>query len=174
MVSAGTLYRESLMPFEKDSEDRPGRVPPSEPSDPPGGRADPRAAPSDPPSTGRPVHHVLIAEDEPHIARMLETLFEDAEMRVTLARDGHAALDAIRSDATLSLAVLDLMMPGMSGLEVLEEARRLAQDLPILVLTAKGEGEVRQRALELGATDLFIKPFSPRRLVGRVRELCER
>lgn len=147
------------MPLETGPDHRPGTVPSNEAADPPPGR-------------GGGLPHVLVAEDEPHIARMLETLLDDAGIRVTLVRDGETALETIRSDETISLAILDLMMPGLSGLEVLRETRRTAASLPVIVLTAKGESEVRDQALELGATEVVTKPFSPRKLVHRVKELC--
>lgn len=128
-------------------------------------------APGPGPGDDRP--HVLIAEDEVHIARMLGTLLEEARMRVTVTSDGAAALEQIRSDPSISLVILDLMMPELSGLDVLRETRRRTAELPVVVLTAKGESDVREEAMALGATELFIKPFSPRKLVSRVRELCE-
>lgn len=120
-----------------------------------------------------PPPHVLIAEDELHIARMLATLLEDAAIRVTVAGDGLEALERIRGDDSISLVILDLLMPGMGGMDVLRETRRRDRDLPIIVLTGKGQTDVREEALELGATELFIKPFSPRKLVNRILELCE-
>lgn len=118
--------------------------------------------------------HVLIAEDEVHIARMLGTLLEDASMRVTVTTDGAAALEHVRSDPTISLVILDLVLPEMSGLEVLRETRRRRAELPVVMLTAKGESHVQEEAMTLGATEVFIKPCSPRALVTRVRELCDR
>ena len=121
--------------------------------------------------------HVLVAEDELHIGRMLATLLEDAAMRVTVVTDGVAALERIRSDESINLVILDLMMPGMGGLEVLRELRHgrpEGSSLPVLVLTGKGQTEIRQEAFDLGATELFIKPFSPRKLVERVAELGAR
>lgn len=147
------------MPGDSDPQQRPAGSTPgsaSAPEPPPGGRAP----------------HVLIAEDEVHIARMLGTLLEEASMRVTVTTDGASALEFIRSDPTIELVILDLMMPEMSGLDVLRETRRRTEELPVIVLTAKGESDVRDEALTLGATELFIKPFSPRKLVSRVRELC--
>lgn len=140
------------MPLDSHSEDREGPAP--------AGAAE-----------GAPPAHALVAEDEPHIARMLETLLEDAAFRVTLVGDGRSALETLRADASIGLAILDLMMPGMSGLDVLREARSLAEELPIVVLTARGETSIRREAEALGATEVFIKPFSPRKLVARVREL---
>ncbi len=120
-----------------------------------------------------PRPHVLIAEDELHIARMLATLLEDAAIRVTVAGDGLEALERIRGDDSISLVILDLLMPGMGGMDVLRETRRRDRALPIIVLTGKGQTDVREEALELGATELFIKPFSPRKLVNRILELCK-
>lgn len=122
-----------------------------------------------------PTPHVLIAEDEPHFARFLETLLEDEVMRVSVVRTGHEALERIRSDGSLSLVVLDIMMPEMTGLEVLRSARQTeaGSSLPIMILTAKGDTVARRKAVELGATEFRTKPFSPRKLLARIREICE-
>lgn len=146
------------------------------PSGHPGARPSSRSAPTES-RTGAPASpHVLVAEDEVHVARMLATLLEDAGMRVTVVADGRAALDTIGEDRSITLVILDLMMPGMGGLEVLRELRRRGGEgrLPVIVLTGKGETGVRQEALDCGATELFIKPFSPRKLVDRVAELGRR
>lgn len=124
------------------------------------------------PEEDRP--HVLVVEDEAHLARLLGELLAPLAVRVTCVRDGAGALEHIRADPTLRLVLLDVMLPGMDGLDVLRAAReeRDGGDLPVIVLTGRGEADLRDRALELGATDLFTKPFSPRALVGRVREIC--
>lgn len=126
-----------------------------------------RGADRDPPTP-----HVLIAEDELHIARILATLLEDARLRVTIEGDGLSALQRIREDGSISLVVLDLLMPGMGGMDVLRETRLLDREIPIVVLTGKGQTDVREQALELGANEVFIKPFSPRKLMNRILELC--
>ncbi len=123
---------------------------------------------------GQDPAHVLIAEDEEHIARILGTLLEDASMQVTVTADGVAALERIRSDPTITLVILDVLLPEMGGLEVLRETRRWTPELPVIMLTARDEPEVREEAMTLGATEIFIKPFSPRELASRVRELCRR
>lgn len=122
-----------------------------------------------------PLPHVLITEDEPHFARFLEMLLEDEELRVSVARTGHEALERIREDTSLSLVILDIMLPEMTGLEVLRAARQLesGRSLPIMILTAKGDTVARRKAVELGATEFRTKPFSPRKLLARIREICE-
>jgi DNA-binding response OmpR family regulator len=120
-----------------------------------------------------PLPHVLVAEDEAHLARLVETLLEAEPVRVTTVSTGPEALEVIRTDPSVRLVLLDLVLPGMGGLEVLRKARAGgADDVPILVVTGKGGTELRDRALALGATDLVTKPFSPRALVDRIRTLC--
>lgn len=127
----------------------------------------PRTATAPPPS-------VLVAEDEPHLARLLSTLLAERGFRTTVATTGEEALERIRSGSGCSLLLLDLMMPGTGGLEVLEALRDdpAGTDLPVLVLTGRGEDELRNRARELGVEGYYTKPFSPRRLLERVQELC--
>ena len=119
------------------------------------------------------VRRVLVADDEPHIGRVLQVRLEANHFVVTVARDGEEALAILRSDQPLDLVLLDLMMPGRSGLDVLAELRRLParKGLPVIVLTAKGEERDRARALALGATDFITKPFSPKKLAARIYEL---
>ena len=87
------------------------------------------------------------------------------------AADGLEALEKIPQ---ANLVVLDLMLPRLPGWEVARELRRDHPDLPILMLTAKGEEEERIRGLDLGADDYVVKPFSPREVVARVRALLRR
>jgi two-component system, OmpR family, alkaline phosphatase synthesis response regulator PhoP len=119
------------------------------------------------------VRHVLVADDEPHIGRIVQMQLERGPYEVTLVSDGQAALDALRGDGTIDVVLLDIMMPHLTGLEVLEAARQLPHrtDLPVIILTAKGQELDRSRALELGATDFFTKPFSPKKLVSRIDSL---
>lgn len=125
------------------------------------------------PATG-PRPHVLVAEDEPHLARLLSSLLSESSLRVSTAATGEQALDRARSDPSLSLVLLDLMMPGTDGLDVLAALRRDAatSELPVLVLTGRGEDDLRDRAQALGVQGYYTKPFSPRRLLERIRELC--
>jgi DNA-binding response OmpR family regulator len=119
------------------------------------------------------MRHVLVADDEPHIGRIIQLKLEQGPYQVTLVPDGRAALEHVRGDEPIDVVLLDIMMPYATGLEVLAEARQLPhrRDTPIIILTAKGQDADRRQALELGATDFFTKPFSPKKLLARVDEL---
>lgn len=116
---------------------------------------------------------VLVADDEPHIGRIIQMKLEQGPYEVTLVSDGRAALDELQGPEPIDVVLLDIMMPYASGLEVLAEARKLPhrRETPIIILTAKGQDADRRQALELGATDFFTKPFSPKKLLARVDEL---
>lgn len=123
-----------------------------------------------------PRRRVLLADDEPHIRRVLETLLENSGFTVDSVGNGNEALARLR-DPTLryDFVVSDLMMPDGSGLEVLEGLKAIAHrgGTPIMILTAKGQDVDRQRALQLGAADFLTKPFSPRKLVARIEEILD-
>lgn len=121
----------------------------------------------------RAPRRVLVADDEPHIGRIIQMKLEQGPYEVTLVSDGRAALDELQGPEPIDVVLLDIMMPYASGLEVLAEARRLPhrRETPIIILTAKGQDADRRQALELGATDFFTKPFSPKKLLARVDEL---
>ena len=121
-----------------------------------------------------PDRHVLVAEDEPHLARLLSTLLVDRGLRVTVTSTGPETLRVLRDDPSVRLVLLDLMLPGLDGLEVLERLR--GEGPPgggpaVMVLTGRGEPDLRDRALALGALDYLTKPFSPKGLVSRVTEV---
>jgi CheY-like chemotaxis protein len=92
---------------------------------------------------------------------------------VVLVSDGEEALEHLRGSEPIDVVLLDIMMPRATGLEVLEQARQMPhrRDTPVIILTAKGQDADRRQALELGATDFFTKPFSPKKLLARVDEL---
>ena len=117
--------------------------------------------------------HVLVADDEPHIGRIIKMKLEQGPFRVSLAYDGQEALDFVNNEKDLDLVLLDLMMPRLSGLDVLKEIR--AQDkfkeLPCIILTAGGDSKHERDALALGATQFLTKPFSPKKLYGLVARL---
>jgi two-component system alkaline phosphatase synthesis response regulator PhoP len=117
--------------------------------------------------------HVLVADDEPHIGRIVQLKLERGPYSVTLVPDGRAALERIESDTEIDVVLLDIMMPYMSGLDVLEQVRKMPgrRELPVIILTAKGQDADRERALELGATDFWTKPFSPSKLLARIDDL---
>lgn len=118
-------------------------------------------------------YHVLVADDEPHIGRIIKMKLEQGPFRVTLAFDGQQALDILKESSDIRLVLLDLMMPHLSGLDVLARVRadvRL-RDLPCVILTAAGQDAEYRRAMELGATEFLTKPFSPKKLYSRCAEL---
>ena len=118
--------------------------------------------------------HVLVADDEPHIGRIIKMKLEQGPFRVTLAFDGIQALEALDREGDLRMVWLDLMMPHVSGLEVLARMRAndRTKELPCVILTAAGHEMQRERAMTLGATDFMTKPFSPKRLLHRTAELA--
>ncbi|HEY6219994.1 MAG TPA: response regulator [Gemmatimonadaceae bacterium] len=119
------------------------------------------------------LRHVLVADDEPHIGRIIKMKLEQGPFQVTLAYDGREAMDVLARHDDIALVLLDLMMPHLSGLDVLSAIRtnpKLAA-LPCIILTAAGQEQQHTRAMELGATDFLTKPFSPKRLYARAAEL---
>jgi DNA-binding response OmpR family regulator len=116
---------------------------------------------------------VLVADDEPHIGRIIKMKLEQGPFRVTLVYDGREAIEALNRNDDVSLVMLDLMMPHLSGLDVLSAIRANPKfkDLPCIILTAAGQEQQHTRAMELGATDFLTKPFSPKRLYARAAEL---
>ncbi len=124
---------------------------------------------------GNAAYKILVVEDEPDIRKLVHYNLLQDHYKVIEAENGDQALKMIQRDKP-SLVILDLMMPGMSGLEVCRSLR--SQDdtakLPILMLTAKAGEADRVLGLELGADDYLAKPFSPRELVARVRAILRR
>lgn len=116
---------------------------------------------------------ILVVDDEPYIARIIQLKLESGPYTVELAEDGPSALKRLRSDDDIDLILLDIMMPHVSGLEVLEQLRQIPhrRTTPVIMLTAKGQEADRERAAELGATDFLTKPFSPKKLMARIDEL---
>ena len=117
--------------------------------------------------------HILVADDEPHIGRIIKMKLEQGPFRVTLAYDGQEALDFVNNGEQLDLVLLDLMMPKLSGLDVLRRIREQERfkSLPCIILTAGGEAKHERDALELGATQFLTKPFSPKKLYALVARL---
>ena len=117
--------------------------------------------------------HVLVADDEPHIGRIIKMKLEQGPFRVTLAYDGREALERLEKETDVSLVLLDLMMPHLSGLDVLAAMRADPrwEKLPCIILTAAGQEQQHQRAMALGADDFLTKPFSPKKLYARAAEL---
>ena len=125
------------------------------------------------PDTATRLAHVLVADDEPHIGRIIKMKLEQGPFKVSLAYDGEEALDLINNDERVDLALLDLMMPKLSGLDVLRKVREQERfkSLPCIILTAGGDAKHERDALALGATQFLTKPFSPKKLYALVARL---
>jgi DNA-binding response OmpR family regulator len=115
---------------------------------------------------------ILVVEDEPSIAEVLQLYLRRAGYQVALASDGQAALDVLARQIP-DLVVLDLMLPGVDGYAITRWLRDRS-DVPIIMLTARREEVDRIAGLEMGAEDYVVKPFSPQELVSRVRAVLRR
>ncbi len=118
---------------------------------------------------------VLVAEDEPGILESLDFILRRAGWSISTVTDGEAALDAVR-DLHPRVMVLDLMLPKRTGFEVLKQmkADKATRDVPVLILTAKGQQRDRQIAEELGADGFVTKPYANDEVIGAVRRLFEK
>jgi DNA-binding response OmpR family regulator len=118
---------------------------------------------------------ILVADDEPHIRRILATILESGGFVVDQVGDGTAAMERLSEEAPYEMALLDLMMPGLTGLEILEKIPLLPHrhELAVVILTAKGQDADREAAFRLGARDFVTKPFSPKKLLARIRQLLD-
>jgi two-component system KDP operon response regulator KdpE len=115
---------------------------------------------------------ILVVDDEERMVRFIRLNLEHDGFQVSEAFNGKEAIQKIR-DVTPDLILLDVMMPDLDGFEVLETVREVS-NVPVIMLTAKGEEDDRVRGLELGADDYVTKPFSPRELVSRVKAVLRR
>ena len=118
---------------------------------------------------------ILVVDDEEPIQELLRFNLEKEGYAVCVAKDGQEALKHVENDQP-DLLVLDLMLPGMDGLEVCRKLRsnQKFQQIPIIMLTAKGEEIDKVLGLELGADDYMTKPFSPRELLARIKARLRR
>ena len=118
---------------------------------------------------------ILVVEDDEDIAQLIARYLVKAGFGIDLVSSGHAALAAIESKKP-DLLILDLMLPEVDGLEIcrLVRSHTRTAEVPIIMLTARGEESERIRGLEIGADDYIAKPFSPSELVARVRALLRR
>jgi DNA-binding response OmpR family regulator len=116
---------------------------------------------------------VLVVEDDATVAEVVRSYLTHAGFTVDHAADGPTAL-AVAARTRPDLVVLDLMLPGLSGLDVCERLRSTRPDIAVVMLTALGEESDRVVGLESGADDYLVKPFSPRELVLRVQSVLRR
>jgi len=116
---------------------------------------------------------ILIVDDDRDLATMLAEFLGNEGFSVTTVADGGSALELL-GERSFDLVILDVMLPGSSGFDVLREIRQRKPRLPVLILTARGEAIDRILGLELGADDYLPKPFDPRELAARVRAILRR
>lgn len=116
--------------------------------------------------------HILIVEDEPKLAAVLEDYLQLEGFTTTVLKDGRDVMSFIRSTPP-SLMLLDLMLPGRSGMDICRELRQFSP-LPVIILTARIDEIDRLLGLEIGADDYVCKPFSPREVVARVKAILRR
>jgi two-component system phosphate regulon response regulator PhoB len=122
-------------------------------------------------SPGRTRPLVLLAEDDPDVRDMIERKLRGDDMDVIAVSDGVAALHAAKTMRP-DLVLLDVMMPGMTGLQICHELRSnvATNNLPVMLITARARAEDIQTGYDAGADDYIVKPFSPRDLVTRIRD----
>lgn len=116
---------------------------------------------------------ILVVDDSPHILRIVERALERAGFDVVKAQSGEEALSVIKRYGLPHLALVDIYMPGMDGLELCETIQQFS-DLPVIMLTAVAEEDTVVQAIEQYAEDYVTKPFSPGELVARVRRVLRR
>jgi two-component system alkaline phosphatase synthesis response regulator PhoP len=121
------------------------------------------------------MRRALVVEDDPDIVELLVHYLKAEGFSVDAAADGRKGLERLRAEA-YQLVILDLQLPGMDGLTLCTEIRRdrRTKDVPVVMLTARGDEADRIVGLEMGADDYVVKPFSPKELVARVRALFRR
>lgn len=118
-------------------------------------------------------NHILIVDDEKSIVTLLKYNLEKANYSTDIAYDGMEAVEKAKTQS-YDLIILDLMLPKLDGLEVCKELRNNKIDIPILMLTAKGDEFDKVLGLELGADDYLTKPFSPKEVIARVKAILRR
>ena len=125
------------------------------------------------PPTALVMPSLLVVEDDTDLADLLDLHLSDAGFEVTVVGDGALALQTALA-TNYDAIVLDLMLPGLTGIEVCERLREAGRTVPVLMLTARGSEEDRIQGLECGADDYVPKPFSVREVVARVRAMLRR
>ena len=116
---------------------------------------------------------ILVVDDESRMRKLVKDFLTRAGYQVLEAQDGEEAVDTFYSTKGINLLVLDVMMPKMDGWEVVKEIRKVSK-VPIIMLTAKGEGRDELQGFDLGVDEYISKPFSPKILVARVEAILRR
>lgn len=116
---------------------------------------------------------ILIVDDEARMRKLLKDFLSASNFEVLEAENGQVALDTFKTDETISLIILDVMMPVLDGWATLREIRKISK-VPVIMLTARGEEHDELFGFELGVDEYISKPFSPKILVARVEALINR
>ena len=117
--------------------------------------------------------HILVVDDDPRITELLRRILAFEGYSVAIAATGNEALNRVL-ERPPDLIVLDIMLPGLNGLEIAQRLRAAGDNVPILMLTARDAVADRVQGLETGADDYLVKPFAPEELVARVKALLRR
>jgi two-component system KDP operon response regulator KdpE len=123
-------------------------------------------------TSSAPPRRVLVVDDEPHLVRAVRMYLEIQGYTVFGAHSGEEALDVLREKLP-DVVILDVLMPGLDGFETLQEIRRTS-NVPVIMLTARGEEDQKVHGLALGADDYVTKPFGQRELLARVQAVLRR
>ncbi|WP_093047705.1 response regulator transcription factor [Salipaludibacillus aurantiacus] len=115
---------------------------------------------------------ILVADDDPHIRKLMRLYLENSQFNVIEAEDGQEALDLVSAEK-IDLAIIDVMMPHLDGIELTEDIRSFL-NIPILMVTAKGESQDKVKGFNAGTDDYLVKPFDPVELNLRVKALLKR
>ncbi|MEH7246092.1 response regulator transcription factor [Neobacillus niacini] len=118
------------------------------------------------------MNKILVVDDDPHIRKLIKIYLENSQFTVGEAEDGQKALDYV-AHTKVDLMIVDVMMPHVNGIELTEDIRRYL-DIPILMVTAKGESMDKVKGFQAGTDDYLVKPFDPVELVLRVKSLLKR
>lgn len=118
------------------------------------------------------MNKILVVDDDPHIRKLMKLYLENSQFTVVEVNDGQEALDYI-AHTKVDLMVVDVMMPRIDGIELTEDVRAYL-DIPILMVTAKGESRDKVKGFQAGTDDYLVKPFDPVELVLRVKSLLKR
>ena len=115
---------------------------------------------------------ILLVDDDENICKVIKLYLEKEGLEIRIANDGKQGLDMFSSYSP-DLVLLDIMMPGMDGIEVIKRIRK-ESNVPVIMLTAKGDTFDKVLALELGADDYIVKPFEPKELIARIKAVIRR
>lgn len=118
------------------------------------------------------MNKILVVDDDPHIRKLMKLYLENSQFTVLEAADGKEALDLL-AHQLVDLAIVDVMMPNIDGIELTEDIRSFL-NIPILMVTAKGESQDKVKGFRAGTDDYLVKPFDPVELILRVKALLKR